>query len=273
MNILQAQPNQRSLVETITKRTIKEIYPHYYPKGAVKFFLDHHNSDRILQDIQDGIVYLIFDHHEAVGTITIKENTINRLFVLPNYQKKGFGKKLLDYAEDQIAKKYDLIQLDASLPAKSIYLHRGYQEIQTCIIQTEYDDVLCYDIMQKPVAHSNSSIHYDGVCFFTKANTDNGEVNTQTLFHYHQNSNMIWADYAGGQIIKGYLIGTTDTKGNLSFSYQHLNKEYQLRMGTCHSVPVILEDGRIELHESWQWLNGDETSGTSILSEYRPDKQ
>lgn len=165
MNILHTQPNQCALVEMITQETIKKVYPHYYPRGAVEFFMAHHSMDRILQDIQDGYVFLIFDNHEAVGTITIIENEINRLFVLPHHQKKGFGKQLLDYAEDQIAKQYDVIQLDASLPAKSIYLHRGYKEIQTHAIQTEYDDYLCYDIMQKTVVHSPSSTRYDGVCF------------------------------------------------------------------------------------------------------------
>lgn len=64
---------------------------HYVPKGAVDFFLEHHSKDNILGDIKKGIVYLCFDAlKNAVGTVTIKNNEICRLFVLPFYQNKGF---------------------------------------------------------------------------------------------------------------------------------------------------------------------------------------
>jgi hypothetical protein len=43
---------------------------------------------------------------------------------------------------------------------------------------------------------------------FTPAyNSINGEVSEKTVFHYHQDGNMIWAEYSGGQIIKGTLMG------------------------------------------------------------------
>ena len=84
-----------------------------------------------------------------VGTVTIRKNEICRLFVLPQYQGNGYGKELMDFAEAEISKHYDDIILDASLSAKSIYLKRGYKEIEYHIITTENNDCLCYDIMKK----------------------------------------------------------------------------------------------------------------------------
>lgn len=55
----------------------------------------------------------------------------------------------MDFAESEIAKHYDEIILDASLSAKSIYLKRGYKEIEYHTIKTEQNDFLCYDIMRK----------------------------------------------------------------------------------------------------------------------------
>lgn len=46
-----------------------------------------------------------------------------------------------------------------------------------------------------------------------------------------------------------------------------MNKEQKLRAGTCNSIPRILEEGKLELHEEWQWMNGDCSSGTSVLEE------
>ena len=150
MSIRQAQPSDFAIVKEITHTTIQTIYPHYYPTGAVAFFLHHHNDKNIADDIANRIVFLCCDKiNRIVGTVTIKENEIARLFVLPDYQGKGYGKELLDFAESEIAKHYNEIIIDASLSAKAIYLKRGYQEIEYHTIQTENNDYLCYDVMKK----------------------------------------------------------------------------------------------------------------------------
>lgn len=133
-------------VKSITYTTISEIYPHYYPAGAVRFFLDHHSDANIRADIESGIVYLLCEDYKTVGTVTLRGNEICRLFVLPSYQGKGYGRALLDFAEEQIMHDHDEIVLDASLSAKSIYLKRGYKEREYHVIDTP-DDHLCYDVM------------------------------------------------------------------------------------------------------------------------------
>jgi hypothetical protein len=37
--------------------------------------------------------------------------------------------------------------------------------------------------------------------------------------------------------------------------------------GICFSTPEILENGKIRLHESWEWTSGDQSKGTSIIEE------
>ena len=149
VNIKKAKTENFEDVKLITHETIKEIYPHYYPRGVVDFFLEHHNSENITKDILADIVYLIMDGEEILGTVTIKENEICRLFVLPQHQRKGVGKQLLDFAEKKIADKYADIILDSSLPAKDIYRKRGYKIIESHKIVTANEDVLCYDLMKK----------------------------------------------------------------------------------------------------------------------------
>lgn len=43
--------------------------------------------------------------------------------------------------------------------------------------------------------------------FVALQNSENGEVSQQTCFHYFQQDKMIWAEYGGGEIAKGFLIG------------------------------------------------------------------
>lgn len=52
MSIKQAVVSDLSTVKKISAITISEIYPHYYPKEAVDFFLVHHSEDNIMKDIE-----------------------------------------------------------------------------------------------------------------------------------------------------------------------------------------------------------------------------
>lgn len=54
-------------------------------------------------------------------------------------------------------------------------------------------------------------------------------------------------------------MGTVIESGELDFYYQHINEQKQVRVGVCHSVPRILDNGKMELAEKWKWLNGDKS--------------
>lgn len=150
MNIKKADISDFSIVKDITLSTINSVYPHYYPKGAVDFFISHHKDKNIINDIEAECVFLIYDDKSIpVGTVTVKGNEINRLFVLENHQKKGFGRMLLDFAEKMILNQYNEITISASLPAKAIYLKRGYTAVSFHTISTDNGDFLCYDEMKK----------------------------------------------------------------------------------------------------------------------------
>ena len=138
-------------VKHITHETISAIYPHYYPMGVVEFFLNHHSDEHIMEDIRAGIVYLLVHEGNPIGTVTLKDNEICRLFVLPPHQHKGFGRQLLDFAEETIATQHSDICLDSSLPAKRTYLRRGYIPLEARQIITANGDMLCYDWMRKTI--------------------------------------------------------------------------------------------------------------------------
>ena len=70
MRIKQAVLSDLSIVKKISEVTISEIYPHYYPKGAVDFFLTHHSEANILSDIRLNRVFLCLDAKQnVVGTV------------------------------------------------------------------------------------------------------------------------------------------------------------------------------------------------------------
>lgn len=150
MIICKADEKHADIVYDITVKTIRSIYPKYYPSGAVEHFLYYHRIENIINDIASGSIYILINgNSETVGTITINNNEINRLFVLPEHQGNGYGSLLLDFAEKRIFESYGKIVISASLPAKQIYLRRGYTEISYNTIKTDNGDFLCYDEMKK----------------------------------------------------------------------------------------------------------------------------
>lgn len=105
----------------------------------------------------------------------------------------------------------------------------------------------------------------DGKVFAAVANTASGEVGRTTRFHYRQDGRMIWAEYSGGAVVRGYLVGTRDGD-RLDFRYTHLNINLQTANGVCTSKLEVLDAGRIRLHETWQWESRPER-GTSVVEE------
>ena len=60
---------------------------------------------------------------------------------------------------------------------------------------------------------------YDGRRFRSISNTDNGEVDASTLFHYRQEGDIVSATYAGGSIRFGMLLATVADDGALDMRY------------------------------------------------------
>lgn len=110
-------------------------------------------------------------------------------------------------------------------------------------------------------------INYDNRFFTSLENSESGEVSSETVFHYHQTGDLVWAEYKGGEIVFGSLIAKVDERDNLEIRYQHLNAKGELMTGKCFSTPRVLPDGRIRLYEKWQWTCGDFSSGESTLEE------
>jgi hypothetical protein len=49
--------------------------------------------------------------------------------------------------------------------------------------------------------------------------------------------------------------------------YHQVNNKGELMTGTCQSIPEILPNGKIRLHERWEWTSGDKSLGTSVIEE------
>lgn len=100
---------------------------------------------------------------------------------------------------------------------------------------------------------------------FRAVASSGGDVDGATAFDYHQDGELIWATYAGGAVRRGYLVGTRSAT-ELDFRYCHVTDDGQTAGGHCHSRIETLRDGRLRLHETWEWESRP-GSGTSVVEE------
>ena len=112
-----------------------------------------------------------------------------------------------------------------------------------------------------------TSWSYHDKQFRSVSNSGSGEVTDSTTFHYQQNGSVISAQYAGGSIREGNLLGRVEKDGTIQMSYQHWNTDNEFRTGRCTSTPEMMDNGKIRLHESWEWTSGKDGKGQSVIEE------
>jgi hypothetical protein len=93
-------------------------------------------------------------------------------------------------------------------------------------------------------------------------NSENGQVNTETIFNYQQDDNLVTADYFGGTIKYGKIIA--ELKGDqLNMLYQCLTTANELKAGKALAQITLTENGKIKLSLDWEWLTNENKKGKS----------
>ena len=107
----------------------------------------------------------------------------------------------------------------------------------------------------------------DNRVFVPVENSDNGVVNGKTRFHFWQEGMVFYADYFGGDVREGHIIGTFDEDGAGNLLYHCLTTDKQLKAGKAKAVFSKMEDNRLAFQLDWEWITGDHSWGQSRYEE------
>lgn len=107
-------------------------------------------------------------------------------------------------------------------------------------------------------------INYDGRRFHSTAHSPDSHA---SLALYHQNGDLVWAEFAGGNVRRGSLAGIRSPDGTLEFAYTMVLASGDVIAGRCVSTPELLDDGHLRLHEKWERYGAHAASGVSELEE------
>ena len=99
------------------------------------------------------------------------------------------------------------------------------------------------------------------------SNSKNGQVSSETIFKFSQNHDRLTASYSGGKIEYGQIIGWIDDDGVIDMLYHHMDRDGEIYAGHSVTTPEILPNGKLRLHEAWEWTYGKIGQGSSVLEE------
>lgn len=109
-----------------------------------------------------------------------------------------------------------------------------------------------------------SKFNFNNKKFALIQNSENGHVNSETVFEYKQNGNLVTADYYGGNIKYGKIIALL-REDKLNMLYQCLTADNELKAGKAIAEIGMTEAKKITMRLNWEWLTDENKKG---ISEY-----
>jgi hypothetical protein len=111
-----------------------------------------------------------------------------------------------------------------------------------------------------------TTINLDKIKMTVIQTAENGVVNKDTIFTFQQNGNTVSAEYAGGKIQKGFLVGQINDNV-FTFGYCQLQTDGTLDNGLSTCELSIAETGEIRLVEHFEWKSRPGETGVNIFQE------
>ena len=117
-----------------------------------------------------------------------------------------------------------------------------------------------------PTGRSN----FDGRHFILRSNSGAGDaVAGATRFRFRQEGDAVWATYEGGNVKLGTLVARLGERDELELRFQQLTKGGAFKTGKGLATIETLDDGRLRLHESWEFTSGGGGTGEAVFEEVR----
>lgn len=125
--------DETGIVDVI-HRTSLEVNIKDYSRESMEALVNRVTLEFIIKRAKDFHMYVITDEDNIIGVgavgpyfDSLTESSLFNLFILPEYEGKGLGRKLIETLEqDEYYKRADRIEIAASITALGFYRHLGY---------------------------------------------------------------------------------------------------------------------------------------------------
>lgn len=113
---------------------------------------------------------------------------------------------------------------------------------------------------------SNVRMNIDGMIMNAVETDENGVIGVDTIFNFKQSSGYVSAEYAGGKIWQGYLVGI-NSGTTLTFKYCQLETDGTLNGGESTCRLEYGDNGLLRIVENFEWASRP-GGGRNIIQEF-----
>jgi hypothetical protein len=95
-------------------------------------------------------------------------------------------------------------------------------------------------------------VSLDRLTMFVSTTAATGVVSGETRLNFEQRGERVWARYAGGKVVHGWLVGRW-IANSLHFRYAQIEDPHTIHAGHSTCDVQRLPDGRLRLIEHFAW--------------------
>ncbi len=106
----------------------KESHRSFCTPDFVALHTPQRQQEYIINKMNGGSSFYLLVEEKPIGLVSVKENLIEDLYILPKKQNMGHGTRLLQFAMKQCSGKPTLWILENNTNAKRLYLRMGFRE-------------------------------------------------------------------------------------------------------------------------------------------------
>ena len=106
----------------------QESHRSFCDADFVALYSPEHQEEYLLQKMNNGSRIFMLIHQNPIGIVSVTDNLIEDLYVLPDHQSRGFGSMLLQYAINQCSAAPTLWILENNTRAQKLYERKGFRK-------------------------------------------------------------------------------------------------------------------------------------------------
>ena len=142
-------------VYKLVQNTLQVSYRAVYPAEAIDFFKNYHQKEIILKESLSGYTIVVETAEAIIATGTLLDTNITRVFVHPNFQRKGIGKLVaMDLIRKAERGAVTILELDASLVSTKFWESMGFIIARANFIPLKNNKKLIYYEMSKKLRYN-----------------------------------------------------------------------------------------------------------------------
>lgn len=131
LTIRQACSDDAKAISRVIVEAVRESNGQDYPASVIESVLAHFTPGRVIELLEQRLVFVAMLDGEIVGTGALDGNAVRSLFIAPPQQRKGIGQALMSRIEKAaLERSIETLLVPSSITAESFYAGIGYRVLR-----------------------------------------------------------------------------------------------------------------------------------------------